>query len=136
MEMYQKPVVLLNEELAEGVYAASGAVDAGGSTTGGAGGARVSKIELTSAGNEYYKVNGYTVTISNDGSEELTDWSVTLTVIGTATSLTNYDSQNFKVTLDGNTITITPIQYGSIAPGGTKSVGFAVSYSSPAITLE
>lgn len=34
MKKYERPVVMINEELAEGVYAASGAVS-GGSTTGG-----------------------------------------------------------------------------------------------------
>ena len=131
MEQYKKPVVLMNEELAEGVYAASGAVGGGESEPGGA---RVSGVRLTQEGNAYYKVNQYEVTISNDGNEELTSWSVTLTVIGTATSVTNYDS-NFNVSLSGNTITITPGQWGQIPAGGSKSVEFAVSYSSDSISI-
>ena len=130
MELYKKPVVLLNEELSEGVYAASG--DVGGSAAG-SGGVKAS-VKLTSQGNEYYKVNGYEVTISNDGNEPATDWSVTLHVTGTATGLTSYDS-NFSISLDGDTITITPVQWADIPAGGSKSVSFALSYSGASIDV-
>ena len=131
MESYVKPIVLANEELAEGVYAASGSVVEG------SGSASVSGIELTTPGNEYWKVNQYTVTIQNTGNEALVDWSVSVNVTsGTATEVTTYSAHAVNVSLAGSKITITPSsEQGTIAAGGSLAVSVVVTFSSDSITL-
>lgn len=137
MKFYEKPIILLNEELSEGVYAASGAVSPSGpSGPSGpsASGGGVSATVNVSNNDTWNKVIDFTVTIQNNGSETATDWSVSLHVTGTPISLTNYDS-NYKATLSGNTITITPVQWGDISVGGSKTVGLKLSYSGDSISI-
>lgn len=130
MKNYEKPMILVNEEFAEGVYAASGAL-------GGADTASVSDVKLTQKGNQYNKVNTYTVTITNSGNEELTNWSVSITVAsGTATNATVYNGWLAAASLLGNTITITPGGGGTIAAGSSIDVEVVVTYSSDSITVQ
>ena len=132
MELYKKPVVLLNEELAEGVYAASGAVD----ESAGSSGVSVAGVSLTNEGNEYYKVSTYTVTIKNSGSQPATDWSVSVSVtFGVATEALVYNGDLAKAALNGSKITIAPGPGGAIPAGGSIEVPVVVSYSSNSITI-
>lgn len=128
MKKYVKPMVLVNEELAEGVYAASG--------TGTSGGVSVSSIDLTSQGNQYNKVNTYKVIISNGGTEAAADWIVELKVkAGVATNAQIYNSWCASASLSGDKITITPGGGGSISAGGTLEVEVVVSYSSDSVGI-
>lgn len=130
MKNYEKPMVLTNEELAEGVYAASGSSVV-------AGAAFVSGVELTSAGNEYYKVNVYKVTISNSGNQDLTEWAVSLSVTsGTATAAKVYNGWQASASLSGNKIAINPGEGGAIPSGGSIDVEVVVEYSSDSITVQ
>ena len=130
MKNYEKPMILVNEELAEGVYAASGVLS-------GAGIASVSDVALTQEGNQWNKVNTYTVTITNTGSENLTDWSVSISVTsGTATSATVYNGWLAAASLSGNKITITPGGGGVIKAGDSIDVEVVVAYSSDSITVQ
>ena len=133
MELYEKPIVLVNEELAEGVYAASGD-DVGGAT--GTGGVSVAGVELIEEGNQWNKVNKYTVTINNTGNEDATVWSVAISVTsGTATSATIYNGYQASASLIGKTITIKPGDGGVIPAGGSIKVEVVVFYSSDSITV-
>lgn len=137
MTNYEKPVVLANEDVAEGVYAASGAVVPEAEVVGGGGSASVTGVELASAGNEYYKVNTYKVTIANSGNEELKDWTASVSVTsGTATAAQIYNGWLASASLNGSTITITPGGGGAIGAGQSIVVEVVVSYSSDAITVE
>lgn len=132
MKSYERPVVLANEELAEGVYAASGSFAGAGS-----GAAFVSGVELVSAGNEYYKVNTYKVTISNSGSQDLTEWSVSVSVTsGTATNAEVYNGWLASASLTGDKITITPGQGGVISANNSIDVEIVVGYSSDSVTVQ
>lgn len=132
MKSYERPVVLANEELAEGVYAASGSFAGAGS-----GAAFVSDVELVSAGNEYYKVNTYKVTISNSGSQDLTEWSVSVSVTsGTATNAEVYNGWLASASLTGDKITITPGQGGVISANNSIDVEIVVGYSSDSVTVQ
>ena len=130
MELYKKPVVLLNEELAEGVYAASGDVDEA------AGGVSVSGVSLISEGNEYNKVNTYKVTIKNSGTEEAADWSASVAVVsGTVTDVVVYNTWLASASLSGSKITIVPGGGGAIPAGGSIEVEVVVFYSSSSVTV-
>lgn len=141
MKSYEKPVILVNEELAEGVYAASGAVsDAGGgdsSQGGSSGGVTVSSVEQTDPGNQWNKVSKNNVTIANPGNVELADWSATVSVTsGTATAAQVYNGWQASASLSGNTITIKPGGGGVIPAGGSITVEVVVSYSSDSVTVK
>lgn len=136
MKEYVRPIVLASEDLAEGVYAASGAVNAGGSS-GGTDSASVSAITLISEGNQWNKVNTYKVTIANTGSEALVEWSVSVFVTsGTATGATIYNNWQASASVNGNKITITPGGGGTIDAGSSIDVEVVVSYESDAIVVK
>lgn len=135
MVNYEKPLVLANEEVAEGVYAASGAV-APGETEAGSSSVSVTGVELASAGDQWNKTNTYKVTIANNKNEELKDWSASISVTsGTATGAQVYNGWQASASLSGNTITITPGGGGAIGAGGSITVEVVVSYSSDSITV-
>lgn len=138
MKRYERPVILANEELAEGVYAASGAVDGGDSSDGGAsGGVSVSSVELSVPGNQYNKVNTYKVTINNPGNVELKEWSANVSITsGTASAVTIYNGWQASASLNGSKITITPGGGGAIAAGASIVVEVVVSYTSDSVTVE
>ena len=135
MKKYEKPVVLVNEELAEGIYTASG--DNESVNTGVTKNAiSVDSVREKTVGNEWYKTNTYGVTIKNSGSTESKDWSVTVTVRqGTATGAQVYDGNTASASLSGNTITITPGSGGAIAAGSSIEVEVVVNYSSNSIKV-
>ncbi|MCH5187058.1 MAG: hypothetical protein J1F63_01545 [Oscillospiraceae bacterium] len=134
MVNYEKPLVFENEELAEGVYAASGST--GGGANPGAGGVYVLGVSLISEGNQYNKVNIYEVTIKNDGSTEQTDWTVHLMVTsGTAVGAQVYNGYLASASLNGNTITVKPGAGGAVPAEGSITVEVVVSYSSNSITV-
>ncbi len=127
MKDYIKPMVLVNEELTEGIYTASGDNSGGAAGTG----VSVSGVRLDSEGHEYYKVNSYTVTVANSGSENMTDWKVNLSVAsGHATNAQIYNSYQASASLSGDTITITPGEGGTIAAGSAIEIQLVVSYDS------
>lgn len=133
MELYEKPFVLLNEELSEGVYAASGASPNEPSASGGV---SVTGVSLTSEGNQYNKVNIYKVTIKNYGTETATDWSVSVSVTsGTATGAQVYNGYLASASLNGSIITVTPGAGGAIPADGSVDVEVVVSYSSDSVTV-
>lgn len=130
LKNYEKPVVLANDELAEGVYAASGSFA-------GAGAAFVSGVELVSAGNEYYKVNTYKVTITNSGSQDLMEWSASVSVTsGTASNAQVYNGWQASASLSGDKITISSGEGGMISANGSIDVEVVVEYSSESITVQ
>ena len=134
MRNYLKPLVVVNDELAEGVYAASGNVTEPNQPT--TGSVSVTGVSLTEAGNEYYKVNKYKVTITNSTSEDKADWKVAISVIsGTATEAKVDNNWLASASLVGSTITITPGGGGVISAGGSIEVEVVVSYSSNSITV-
>lgn len=135
--IYERPIVLANEELAEGVYAASGTTSTtSGGTSTGSGGVSVAGVSLTSEGNQYNKVNIYNVTIQNSGNQPAADWKVSLSVTsGTATGATIYNNWLASAALSGNTISITPGGGGAIPAGGSIEVEVVVNYSSDSITV-
>lgn len=129
---YEKPVILANEDMAEGVYAASGAQIAGGSDS-----VSVSGVSMESEGNQYYKVNTYNVKIRNSGQVDSADWSVDVSVIsGTASDVTTYNGWLASASLSGNTITIRPGAGGMIAAGQEITVEIVVSYSSDSVEVK
>lgn len=141
MTNYEKPVVLANEDVAEGVYAASGALvpeaSAPAEIGGGGGSVSVSGVELSAAGNQWNRVNTYKVTITNNGNEDKADWSVTVSVTsGTATGAQIYNGWLASASQNGSTITITPGGGGAIGAGQSIVVEVVVSYSSDAIIVE
>lgn len=126
MEKYVRPVVLANEELAEGVYAASGT-----------GVVSAASVTLETEGNQYYKVNTYKVTIVNSGSEPSSDWTVVLSVTsGTATEAKTYDTWTANASLNGSAITIEPGSGGTIPAGDKIELIIAVSYNSDSVTVQ
>lgn len=127
--IYEKPIVLANEELSEGVYAASGAVEEPA-------GVSVGGVELVEEGNQWNKVNKYAVNVVNTGSEEAKDWSVSIYVkSGTATNATIYNGWLASASLSGNTITITPGGGGAVPANGSIGVELVVAYSSASVTV-
>lgn len=136
MKNYEKPVVLPNEDLAEGVYAASGAVDSSGAGVAGSS-ASVTNVRLTSSGNAYYKVNTYEVTIKNNGREDLAGWTASVSVTsGTAVAATTYNTWLAAVSYGNGIITIKPGEGGTVIGAGQEiTVVLAVSYSSDEVTV-
>ena len=95
MEQYKTPVVLMNEELAEGVYAASGAV--GGGAAGGDATAVMTSCDHY--GNYYFTVSGL-----EDGAT----YKIVLTVTETSAvhGLTQASWGDYGGVVSGNTATI------------------------------
>lgn len=135
MKKYEKPVVIVNEELAEGIYTASGDsdnVDAGVANNA----ISVGSVKEKTVGDQWNKTNTYGVTIKNSGNTESKDWSVTVTVSqGTATGAQVYNGWQASASLSGNTITITSGGGGAIAAGGSIEVEVVVQYSSNSIKV-
>ncbi len=127
MKCYESPMILLNEELAEGVYAASGASTGGGISY---------SVSLIEAGNQYNKVNKYNVAVTNNGSEKSGNWSVTLQATGTIGSVTIYNGWQASAAANGNQITITPGGGGAIEAGNTINIELVVSYTSDGINVK
>lgn len=92
MKSYEKPVVLANEELAEGIYAASGATVASDSAVTG------SLISADHYGNYYMRMAGF---------ENGATYKIVLTVSETATvnGLQSASWGDFGGVVSGNTVT-------------------------------
>lgn len=127
MKCYESPTILLNEELAEGVYAASGTVAGGGISY---------SINLTEAGNQYNKVNKYNVAVTNNGSETSSNWSVTLQAAGSFSGAVIYNGWQASAAVNGNQITITPGGGGAIEAGSTINIELVVSYNGESVTVK
>lgn len=126
--IYEKPIVLANEELSEGVYAASGAQAATGPVS-------ISEIREKSLGNQWNKVNQYWVKVSNSGNEVAKGWSVTISVTsGVAKKAYTYDTGAATATLLGNVITLTCGGRG-IDPNSSTDIEVVVEYSSDSVTV-
>lgn len=127
MKCYESPTILLNEELAEGVYAASGTVAGGGISY---------SISLTEEGNQYNKVNKYNVAVTNNGSETSSNWSVTLQAAGSISGAVIYNGWQASAAVNGNQITITPGGGGAIEAGSTINIELVVSYNGESVTVK
>lgn len=106
---YQKPMALMNDDLAEGVYTASGLgefVEPGSSSSSETSSQKPYTLTLTNAwdGNKQYDI-----TFTNSSSEKVDSVSVTLKVIGTVTSI----GGNVSGTINGNTAVVTFNNYGN-----------------------
>lgn len=102
--IYEKPIVLLQNDLAEGVYAASGAPvtsDSGATYT----------LAQTNAwdGNKQYNI-----TFTNHSSEKVDSVTVMLNVHGNVTSI----GGNVSGAVNGNTAVVTFSNYGNGIEGG------------------
>ncbi|MDE6640912.1 MAG: hypothetical protein K2K63_10330 [Acetatifactor sp.] len=101
MTNYEKPVVLANEDIAEGVYAASGATIAvsGGSVTG-------TLISCDHYGNYYMKMAGF---------ENGATYRIVLTVSETAavSGLKDASWGGFGGVVNGNTVTFENVCFGN-----------------------
>ena len=100
---YQKPLVLSNEDLAEGIYAASGTPAASATYT----------LTQTNAwdGNKQYNI-----TFTNNSNQQLDSITVTVNVSGNVTGI----SGNVSGVINGNTADITFNNYGNgIEAGAT-----------------
>ncbi len=129
MKSYIRPVILANEELSEGVYAASGAVES-------TGGVSVSDVVQTGWGNPDYKNNKYKVTIVNSGNEALKDWSASISVVsGTVDSVIIYNGWFASASADGDKIVITSGPGGEIAAGGSLDIDVDVFYKGDSISI-
>lgn len=132
MKTYEKPIVLANSELSEGVFAASGTGPVGPAAS--SGGVSVSSVTMKEQGNPNYKVNKYDVVIKNDSDQELTDWAAALNVSG-ATNAQIYNGWQAGASLNGGAITITPGGGGTIPPGGSITVEVVVSYDGDGVSI-
>lgn len=130
MKTYEKPMIIKVEDVAESVYMASGA--AGGSSTGNGLSYTVSVKEL---GHEYHKENTYEVIISNYSDNDASEWTVELTVSGSANKAQIYNGWYASAALNGNKIIITPGQGGTIKAGSALTVEVVVGYDEGSITV-
>lgn len=113
-------MIFVNEELAEGIYAASGAGTDGDITY---------SIDLMGTSNLDYISQEYTynVTIKNNSAEEASSWTVLLKVVeGMALDVKGYDNLKVSVSLRGDIITVTPGRVGSIPANGSITVEMVV----------
>lgn len=97
MKKYERPIVLVNEELAEGVYAASG----GAEVTSDCWTVNVTKDQEDAGGYSTYRV---AATHSNSVTHISTKTVVTVVFDGTVTSA---EYEGFDVSVSGNTVTLT-----------------------------
>lgn len=126
MQSYSKPQFIVEESSAEGVYMASGVTETEKIST---------SVTQTSSGNQWYTVSTFDVTITNNTEENLTDWSCTLNVTGTATSAQIYDSWTASASLDNGKIRITPGGGGQIAAKSSITVQVVVGYSGSGVSI-
>lgn len=129
MQAYTKPQFIVEESSAEGVYMASGATESAQSDI-------TASVVPGNQGNEWYRVANFAVTLKNNTSETLTDWSYTLSVTsGTATSVSTYDNSQANVSFKNDKITLTTGQWGQISPGGSITVQLVVNYEGNGVTI-
>lgn len=116
MKTYKKPMVIQVEDVAEGVYMASGT--AGGGSTGN--GIKV-KTDVTGGWGNTIQV---TFTIENTSSEDVYGWEVIIPFSGEISSANIYES-NFSCSSKGSKLSITPSNdlYNPITAGKVISFG-------------
>lgn len=103
MASYEKPAIIVNNELSEGIYAASGAVsDSSADQTTGSSASYT--LEQTGAwdGNK-----NYNITLTNNSDKHVKELSVTVTVNGTVNSI----GGNVSGTVNGTSAVITCDNY-------------------------
>jgi hypothetical protein len=121
MKHYEKPMILFNEQLTEGVYTASGAGGVSYTLTAG------------DPGSEWYRVARYTIKITNTSSETLNKWSVVLNVTSqNAASLEVYDGR-YTGQLSGNQIVISG--QDNLGAGSSTQFDFVVGYEGSGVTV-
>ncbi len=122
--MYNKPLILTNDDMAEGVYAASGDPASAGSDF------SYTLIVRESSIGEYYSRVSYGLTLTNNGSEAVPSITVTLSVTGDQVSGVFIDASapSGSVSWNGSTAAFTFDNWGAgFQPGGSGEVGVAVS---------
>lgn len=99
MKNYEKPLIVENEDLSEGIYAASGTVTSVGDVT-----AVVTFFDHY--GNYYFKVSGF---------ENAAKYNIVLTVANTAlvNGLNSASWGGFGGTVNGNTVTFTGVCFAN-----------------------
>lgn len=119
MKRYERPMVFVNEELAEGIYAASGAGTSSDITY------DVGVIR------QWNNTKVYNVTVKSSSAEEVSLWTVSLKVVeGTAINAQVYNNWLASASLQGDTITITPGGGGSVSADKSVTFEMQVDYSS------
>ena len=128
MRHYEKPVVMIQEGFAEGVYLASGA-DAG---NGGA-----SDVTYTTRMEDAWSGVKYCyVTVTNATDAEKADWQIVLTAEGTLTGAQIYNGWLASAAVDGSKITVTPGGGGVLAAGASVEIQVVVNYSGDTIVVK
>lgn len=121
---YTKPVVLMNDDLGEGVYAASGSTSETVDYS----------LRVNSEGNQYYNWNGYNITFTNNTGKTLSTFSVRLT---SNKNISSVRVDNGLVT--GRIATPTTLEltykatedWAKLAPGSKFDLSFAVQGDVP-----
>ena len=104
--MYNKPLILTNDDMAEGVYAASGNPASSGSSY---------SLSLRNA-DDWNGVKDYDITFINNTSNAMSSITVTVKVNGTVTSI----GGNVTGVINGTTADVTFNNYGNgIEANGT-----------------
>ncbi len=116
MKNYEKPIVLANSELSEGVFTASGTFG-GGTASGNDALSVIASIAGSNGSNTCY----FSGKVTNNTAESITGWSVQLAFSGAITKATIY---NCNVSINGNILTITPAcdWNQTIAAGGSADI--------------
>ncbi len=101
MKSYVKPIVLANEELAEGVYAASGATTADGETS--------SDCWTVSVTKDQSDAGGYcTFRVAATHSQNVTHISTkTVVTVVFSDTVTSAEFEGFTASVSGSTVTLT-----------------------------
>lgn len=128
MKHYERPVVIIQEGYAEGVYLASGA-DTGSDNA--------SEVTYTTRMEDAWSGVKYCyVTVTNNTDAEKADWQVVLTAEGTMTGAQIYNGWLASAAVDGNKITVTPGGGGVLAAGASVEIQVVVNYSGDTITVK
>lgn len=134
MNGYERPELKDLEGAAEGVFMASGSVGGTGST---GGSDVIYMLERTQTGDQWNKVDVFTLTVTNNSAEELRDWEATLYVTsGTMTGAQVYNGWLASASMSGNKVVVTPGGGGAVGAGASIKVEVVVSYSSDGVVLK
>ena len=121
MRKYVKPIAVVNSNVAEGVYAASGASAVGN-------GAYSLKEVAAWSQNKQYDVD-----FTNTSSEEVDSVTVVMTIHGDVYSVTG----NISATITGNTVTVTYNNHGNgLKPNETISKVYLLAQGNGDFYLE
>jgi hypothetical protein len=110
---YAKPVVVITDDLAEGVYTASGSSS----------GNSVSYSLQPYEQDTYNNNTSYMIQFTNNGTAPLSTINVTLRITGSIDSFTSYQSGNLILEKSGSDVKVTCIPYwGNLEPGAQSDV--------------